>query len=1282
MTPVDEPLSSTRPSEIATREQFAVALTALRTRAGLSIRALAQALDTPTATVGDYCSGRHLPGPGQQELFSAMLRACGVPEPDLAAWLEAVARLRMGSDGRMRRVADPYPGLVPFEVEDHERFFGREQITDAILRRLRAQSEGREPPSILLLIGPSGAGKSSLLRAGVQARIEAGALNRAGENWTSALLTPGERPLEALGSCLSALPEHQRVVIVDQLEEIFAVPTEVRAFARELDRLARAGTLVLVGMRADFYEQALGTPELVAALRAEPVLLAPMSEPELRQAISGPAGCVGAQVEEGLVELLIADLAPRETAGYAHDAGSLPLLSHALLQSWQRARGNRLTIADYRATGGLQGAVSQTAEELYTQLTVEQQQLARRIFMRLVRVPEDGPAVRRRAARQELEALGDGDGQAASGGEGGVEEVLDRFVAARLLTVDVASVELSHEALLTAWPRLAGWLEENRAGLRLHRQLTDAANEWSAADHDPTLLLRGARLQMIGDWAAEAGHRAELNASERALLTASQEQARSERRAVRRRTRQMRALIAASLLLAIVALALAAVTLQADRTATRARNTARSRQLALQARSLAPMEPNLAMQLAVLAREVSPTTDATSALLDASSGELPTRVLGPTGPAYLSSAPAAQRLAIAYSAADRIRVYSLRATVPRALATVAAGPRTAEVFAVALSPDGRLLAAGGSSQVVTVWSLAQPAHPHRVATLTGLTGTVYGLSFSADGRQLAAVSDGATIHLWSLRDAAHPQAEPPLPAPAGTQLHAVQFGPRGEQLAAASDAGQVLVWPRPAAGAKPAAAKVTGASALTELAFSPGGRMLAAAGEASPVYRWMLHGAAAPTALKPLLGSTSWVDSLAFSPDGRYLVAGGSDNALRIWPSHGSGAAMTLGHPAAVTGVGFADGGRRLLSIDAAGTLRVWSFPPPAALTATGKVFALDYSTAGDELAVISSGPTGSAQLWRTDAGQRPVLIANVRDPAAFGAVAGAGALSGNGRLLAVANARAQVQLFNVSDPRHPTPIGAPLSGATPFIEQMAFDPSGRLLATGDDGGHVHLWDLADPARPLREATLDASGAGQSVLGVAFSPNGRLLASAGTDGRVLIWDIAHPSHPHLLATAGHLSGYAYTVAFTPNGRTLIAGGADRTVRLWNVVDPARPRQLTAPLTGPTSSIYDVAVDPDGSTLAAATTDGSVWLWKISDPRAPALVAQLTGAQSELFSVAFQPHTHTLMAAGADQVLHLWDDDPTALARAICRIAGSPLTRSEWSQYVEAGAYSPPCRRLG
>ena len=147
-------------------------------------------------------------------------------------------------------------------------------------------------------------------------------------------------------------------------------------------------------------------PLLLDGLQHNQVLLGPMTEDELRDVIVRPAQQAGVTVDVGLVELLLADLAPRSAPGFAHEAGALPLLSHALLATWERAQRNELTVADYRAAGGLRGAIRQSAEELYLDLGAAEQSLARRIFGRLVNVEDDVPFTRRRVTRPRARAAG------------------------------------------------------------------------------------------------------------------------------------------------------------------------------------------------------------------------------------------------------------------------------------------------------------------------------------------------------------------------------------------------------------------------------------------------------------------------------------------------------------------------------------------------------------------------------------------------------------------------------------------------------------------------------------------------------------------------------------------------------------------------------------------------------------------------------------------------------------------------------------------------------------
>ncbi len=1266
-----QPAAADAPQTIATREDLARELTALRSRAGLTVREIARRLDSPVATVGDYFSGRHLPGLTQRDLFAAILRECGVADSEASGWMEALERVRVGSDARVGRAPSPYRGLETFQVQDADVFFGRAALTQELIARLDVlQSRGSRPvgmPALMIAVGPSGSGKSSLLRAGVAANLIA-AESATDPRWSVGILTPREQPLTELEACLATIHGPRRLLIIDQLEEVFGAPAPVRtAFFDRLADLAPTGAVMLASLRADFYASALREPLLLPALRDAQVLVGPMTESELREAIVEPARRQGVHIEQGLVELLLTDLAPGNPTGFAHEAGALPLLSHALLATWQRAERNQLTVADYRAVGGLRGAVSQSAEELYGQLTPNEQDLARRIFCRLAHVADDAPWTRRRVTHSELDELDGPTGRA----------VLRRFVDSRLVTADADAYQLSHEALLTAWPRLADWLQSDRDGLRLHHQLTDAANAWASAERDESLLLRGTRLQVISDWARERDHDAELNRLERDFLEAGRAQARAERLTARRRTRRMQQLLGVVAALAVAATALAIIAFRAGHAATVARDQALSRQVAIEAGDLEPTDPALAMQLAVAAYRIAPTVQATSTLLDASTTEMPTRLLGPIGPTTLALSGSGRVLAIAYAASDLVRLYSVSGSRLTPLGSLRSAPGSSDTYAVALNRAGTLLAAGGTDREVTLWSLATLARPRRLATLRAGAGTVYGLSFSPDGADLAAAESDGTVARWSLRNPARPLVRAPLLGVGRPAFQAVSYSPNGATLAAVGAGGALDVW-RAGTGPRPLARLTAGPTTLTSVAYSPDGRTLVAGGQDALIYRFTLSPRGLPAARRtPLRGFASWVDSLAFSRDGRYLAAGDSDNSLRIWSTADWRHLATLDHPAPVTGVAFTARERGLISVDEDGTARLWQFPPPSTFVTSGSLYNINFTANGDELAAFDGGPGGDVSLWNLTNPWRPEAIRSITVPGRFGAVAGVGALSPDGRLIAVGDAAARVQLIGLGPRDRARLIGAPLGGAVPSIEQINFSPNMRLLSVGDDAGRIHLWDISHPARPVALPTLDPRGRSSNVFGVAYSPNGRLLAAACADHRVWLWDIADPHHPRLITTLGGFTSYAYTVTFSPNGRTLIAGSADDTVRLWDVSDPAHPRPL-ARLTGPTSTVYQVAVSPDGTTLAASTTDREVWLWTITDPAHPRVLADLTAATGEVFDVAFAPNDRTMIAGGTDDTLSFWDVHPAQVAAHICTLAGSPITRAEWAQYIQGAPYHPPC----
>ena len=340
------------PARVGTRAEFAAAFTQVRENAGLSVRDLARRIGVPAGTLGGYFGGRHIPSVGQQGVVETALRACGVADDAIPAWVEALRRARRSSDGRTAPRAAPYRGLKTFEPDDAEVFFGRAELTADIVERLIALAADPGPSrGLLAVIGPSGSGKSSVLRAGVVPAVRDGAL---GPGWACTIATPAGDGLLDAGNLdagnldagdVPPAGAGRRVLVLDQFEEVFTYgagdPAAQAARARLLERIGAHDPqeLIVLGMRADFYPEAAREPVLLAALQHAQVVVGPLTEDDVRAAVIGPAEHVGMTVDDGLVELVLADADPHDASGASHDVGALPLLSHALLATWERSTG-------------------------------------------------------------------------------------------------------------------------------------------------------------------------------------------------------------------------------------------------------------------------------------------------------------------------------------------------------------------------------------------------------------------------------------------------------------------------------------------------------------------------------------------------------------------------------------------------------------------------------------------------------------------------------------------------------------------------------------------------------------------------------------------------------------------------------------------------------------------------------------------------------------------------------------------------------------------------------
>lgn len=476
----------------------------------------------------------------------------------------------------------PFQGLQYFDEKDSARFFGREALVAKIVGRLAKTR-------FLSVIGASGSGKSSVVRAGVIPALRRGERLADGSlpptdsgQWDIRVLNPSAHPLDALAASLThgaesvsaitslradllknpkslglaarrVLSQNNKknlLLVIDQFEEVFTQcrqDDERRAFIENLlhavDPADPQPITVLLTLRADFYSQLAFQDRLRELVSQNQEFIGAMSRDELTRAVLQPAALGNWKVQEGLVEVILDDL--------GSEPGALPLLSHALLETWKRRRGRVLTVSGYTAAGGVRGAIAQTAETVFRQrLSREQQPIARMIFIKLAEMGEDSLDTRRRAAFSEL--------LTRSTDTKTIDVVLNILTDARLVTTgtlepgDTRVVEVAHEALIREWPTLRDWLDQNREGLILHRQLTDDTNDWIKLGRDSGALYRGARLNQTLEWVKGNGDLISL--AEQEFLDASRKVAQKEAGLAQRlvRARWVQALLAVVVIVVIL----------------------------------------------------------------------------------------------------------------------------------------------------------------------------------------------------------------------------------------------------------------------------------------------------------------------------------------------------------------------------------------------------------------------------------------------------------------------------------------------------------------------------------------------------------------------------------------------------------------------------------------------------------------------------------------------------------------------------------------------------------
>ena len=1148
---------------------------------------------------------------------------------------------------------NPYKGLRAFGEADAPDFFGRDQLTSQLVARLRETGRGHR---LLAVVGPSGSGKSSAVRAGLIPAMRRGDAPGS-EHWFVVEMHPGVQPFRELESALLRVATHhppslaeelewghrglvqavkqilppdssELLLVIDQFEELFTlVPDDSRRNAF-LDALAGAVSdtesriRVVITLRADFYDRPLLHPRFGDLLANRTQAVPPMRSEDLERAIARPAESAGVTFESGLIGAIVSDV--------VDEPGSLPLLQYALAELFDQRTESTLSLAVYRRMGGISGALSRTAEEMYRHLDEAAKKAARQVFLRLVSLGDGGSQdSRRRVLRTELAAL-DVEQRA-------VDRVVEMFGTHRFLTFDrdpatrTPTVEVAHEALLSSWRRLREWIDSGRDDLRTYRRFSAGAKEWEAAGRDPSFLLRGSRLAQFEGWSKATNiamsvlEREYLDATLRAReKEQAEEHVRQKREALlnRRALNRLRAAVAVLLIGMVAAGSLAVLAQQRGVAAEREARIATARQLVAAASASLTVNTDRSLSLALQAVETTRRVDGT--------------VL-PEAEQILHAAVQANRVVLAAhghraqfdAEGKRLLIVGVNpgqaevrdaATGKLISSQTAAGQDEPEfdMPLLAFTPDGKRFVAGGNGRV------------HGVAVYDASTGGFLGplgqyccgdVWITPDGKSVFVVQDelcdggeGFATHVFDISN--------------GRQLNCIRStglwafssdGTRamvatGEFEANPGHVGAVYVG-NPNAPELGQYFELGGQADVNGAAWSADGSMLATSSPNS-VMVWDSRAAGKP--LFTLSPPTGRFATLAFGPQPGLLATGMSDGSAVVWQVSRTGAQQVLrlaGHDGEIRSVAFKPDGKRLATGSSDGLVKVWDITPAGGgervsvagsggvdfsrdghLFATGsedghaRVYDAATGNQLDDLAAHTtrvevvhfaldgSGLVSTGADWTvmSEVGGGQAVWKVLHDPVA----AASFAMSPDETIVAIPIGYGEVSIVDARTGSQVRSIFPPVYGnVSGFGQAIAFSRDGRLLAVGGGFGYFHLMQPS--------GALVNSVATNDLSAVVFSPDGRRLVTVDSTvegGAVRVYDITN--FGRLLGTLER--HFAVTgVAFSPDGSKIATSETDGTLRLW---DSTTFKQLTVIATDAGGT---VAFSPDGTRLVYAAKGEAV-----------------------------------------------------------------------------------------
>ncbi|WP_052667299.1 BTAD domain-containing putative transcriptional regulator [Nitriliruptor alkaliphilus] len=1227
--------------------------------------------------------------------------------------LEAVGARRGPVPRRVRR--NPYKGLASFETSDRADFCGRDDVTESLLGLVASKG-------LTAVLGASGSGKSSLVLAGLVPQLRAGALPGA-EGWNIVTMVPGTDPFEELDACVRDVsvapvgrgtgrpalrerltgPTGRALLVIDQFEELYSsqVDDDTREwFLRELVILATDpshGVRIVVTVRADLSDGPLLHPEIGDLLAAGSLLLGPMRPEQLEEAIRRPAARAGVEVEPALVTALVGDVSSAPA--------SLPLLQYALTELFERRSEDRLTVAAYRALGGVQGVLERRADATYASLSRGAKESCRQLFLRMVHLGDHGEETRRRLPITELQGLGR---------RADVDEALAAFAGARLLTYDrdpvtrTPTVEVAHETVIRRWARYRVWIDEAQSTLSAQRRLSAAARTWVETDEAPSYLLTGGPLVTALDVAADP--RTSLNALEARFLSESacaDEASKARESELRRRQaalsrlaeRRLRAVITAAAVVAVIALVAGVAVVERDRAnelaATQERHSLARELAAASGVNLTSSDPELSILLALEAADLSLGADEEilpevvdalhRAVIQPRAFEVSDEARGEHGGQSLSYAANGTWLAVLSGEGGVLVLDPLEG---RELGRIP--PAREPAVGLDTHPrDGRSILVRYRDRVrAWDWRTGQAGPPLAVAPEgAAITTAVY----SPDGDSIVVGRDDGAIEVW--RSDGSKEVE--LHGHDGPVV-SVDVAPSGDRLVSGGTDRRVLVWDIRSRSVAAEANTDRIVLSISQVAWHPVEDVVAVVTHQGDN---LLLDAGTGERLNSFGNSQHRSHAVAFDSSGAILITADADGFVRVYGTWVGGEALVVtptgGAPLRDAAIDPIGGGAAAVSVD--GHVRLSPAPHGSELpdrtshnlypTMVASADGSRYVTTAHGLkhGIVGAVPTGEVVDAATGRSllQRPTVSDwGTRTPA----------ITADGSSVAFAGPTGDVQIVEVD-----TDTTRTIPESAVHAASLAFSHDRTLLAGGGIEGTIEIWDVAtlssvaslkghgDRRPRLGSALLDADGSdpgsgpdaatglgspayaldgatNRRVNQVAFHPDGARLFSAGFDGTVRSWTLTE-GRGRVLRSLDHA---VFSVALTPDGTALAAADRAGTILLLDV-DTGDLLSTPEPAPGPTN----LTISPDGATMAAAVFHPVAYVWDLGTGR---VQRRIHGSIFRLTSVAFVNGGAELRTASGEAIDRGYVLDPTRLAEIAREQVSRRLHDAECRTYLRG-----PCR---